>query len=165
MLVDVCQTASIVSAQLCKAAGGDRTARESPIRRCVYSEPQIASVGLTEPQARATAREVRVGRYLFRNNGKAIAAGDTDGFIKVLFDADSDRLLRAHLIGPEVTELVQGFVIAMTLGATGVDLIDCASLTPLCPRSCMRRSSPLMAYRCTCRAPRCRTQGDRRPRR
>jgi dihydrolipoamide dehydrogenase len=108
-----------------KAAGVDRTARESPIRRCVYSEPQIASVGLTEPQARATARDVRVGRYLFRNNGKAIAAGDTDGFIKVLFDADSDRLLGAHLIGPEVTELVQGFVIAMTLGATGVDLIDC----------------------------------------
>jgi Pyridine nucleotide-disulphide oxidoreductase, dimerisation domain len=56
-------------------------------------------------------------RYLFRNNGKAIAAGDTDGFIKVLFDADSDRLLGAHLIGPEVTELVQGFVTAMTLGA------------------------------------------------
>jgi dihydrolipoyl dehydrogenase len=91
----------------------------------VYSEPQIASVGLTEPQARATAREVRVGRYAFRNNGKAIAAGDTDGFVKVLFDADSDRLIGAHLIGPEVTELVQGFVIAMTVGATGVDLIDC----------------------------------------
>jgi dihydrolipoamide dehydrogenase len=106
-------------------AGVHRTARESPIPRCVYSEPQIASVGLTEAQARATARQVRVGRYLFRNNGKAVAAGDTDGFIKVLFDADSDQLLGAHLIGPEVTELVQGFVIAMTLGATGVDLIDC----------------------------------------
>ena len=99
-------------------AGGQRTGRESPVPRCVYSEPQIASVGLTEPQARATAREVRIGRYLFRNNGKAIAAGDTDGFVKVLFDADSDRLLGAHLIGPEVTELIQGFVIAMTLGAT-----------------------------------------------
>ena len=106
-------------------AGGQRTGRESPVPRCVYSEPQIASVGLTEPQARATAREVRIGRYLFRNNGKAIAAGDTDGFVKVLFDADSDRLLGAHLIGPEVTELIQGFVIAMTLGATGVGLIDC----------------------------------------
>jgi dihydrolipoamide dehydrogenase len=106
-------------------AGVDRTARESPVPRCVYSEPQVASVGLTEPQARATAREVRVGRYAFRNNGKAIAAGDTDGFVKVLFDTDSDRLIGAHLIGPEVTELVQGFVIAMTVGATGADLIDC----------------------------------------
>jgi dihydrolipoamide dehydrogenase len=106
-------------------AGAHRTTRESPVPRCVYSEPQIAAVGLTEPQARATAREVRVGKYLFRNNGKAIAAGDTDGFVKTLFDADSDRLLGAHLIGPEVTELVQGFVIAMTLGATGADLIEC----------------------------------------
>ena len=78
----------------------------------------VSRLVLAEPQARATAREVRVGRYAFRNNGKAIAAGDADGFIKVLFDADSDRLLGAQLIGPEVTELVQGFVIAMTLGAT-----------------------------------------------
>jgi dihydrolipoamide dehydrogenase len=106
-------------------AGVAKPARDAAVPRCVYAEPQVAAVGLTEAQARAASHDIRIGRFLFRNNGKAIASGDVDGFVKTIFDAQSDRLLGAHLIGPEVTELVQGFVIALTLGATGADLMDC----------------------------------------
>jgi dihydrolipoamide dehydrogenase len=106
-------------------AGVAKPARDAAVPRCVYAEPQVAVVGLTEAQARAASHDIRIGRFLFRNNGKAIASGDVDGFVKTIFDAQSDRLLGAHLIGPEVTELVQGFVIALTLGATGADLMDC----------------------------------------
>lgn len=90
----------------------------SPIPVCTYSQPQIASVGLTEAQAVAAGLPIKVGRYAFRNNGKAIVSGDTDGFIKTLFHTETGELIGAHLIGAEVTEMVQGFVIAMTLNAT-----------------------------------------------
>jgi len=75
----------------------------APIPGCTYSEPQIASVGLTEAQAREGAREVKVGRFPFRVNGKAIAAGSTEGFVKTVFDAKTGALLGAHMIGHEVT--------------------------------------------------------------
>ncbi|WP_339929288.1 dihydrolipoyl dehydrogenase [uncultured Brevundimonas sp.] len=94
----------------------------SPIAGCTYSQPQIASVGLTEQGAREAKREVKVGRFPFKVNGKAIAAGDTDGFVKTIFDAKTGALIGAHMIGAEVTEMIQGFVTAITLEATEEDL-------------------------------------------
>jgi dihydrolipoamide dehydrogenase len=90
---------------------------------CTYSHPQIASVGLTETRARQAGHEVKVGRFPFIGNGKAIAMGDSDGLIKTVFDAKTGELLGAHLIGPEVTELIQGYVVAKTLETTEADLI------------------------------------------
>jgi dihydrolipoamide dehydrogenase len=94
----------------------------SPIPGCTYANPQVASVGLTEAAARAAGREVKVGRFPFRVNGKAIAAGETEGFIKTVFDAKTGALIGAHMIGAEVTEMVQGFVLAITMEATEVEL-------------------------------------------
>ena len=94
----------------------------SPIPGCTYTDPQVASVGLTEALAKEQGLEPKVGRFPFRVNGKAIAAGDTDGFIKTVFDGKTGALIGAHLIGHEVTEMVQGFAIAMTLEATEEDL-------------------------------------------
>ncbi len=94
----------------------------SPIPGCTYSTPQIASIGLTEAAAKAKGLEVKVGRFPFRANGKAIAAGETEGFVKTVFDAKTGALIGAHMIGGEVTEKIQGFAIAMTLEATEEDL-------------------------------------------
>ncbi len=95
----------------------------APIPGCTYSEPQIASVGLTEAQAKEGGREVKVGRFPFRVNGKAIAAGATEGFVKTVFDAKTGALIGAHMIGHEVTEMIQGYAIAMTLEATEAELM------------------------------------------
>ena len=85
---------------------------------CTYTNPQIASVGLTESQAREKNYEIRVGRFPFMGNGKAIALGEPDGLVKTIFDAKTGELLGAHLIGAEVTELIQGFVIGKVCEAT-----------------------------------------------
>jgi dihydrolipoamide dehydrogenase len=95
----------------------------APIPGCTYAQPQIASVGLTEAQARADGRAVKVGRFPFRVNGKAIASGETEGFVKTVFDADTGALIGAHMIGAEVTEMIQGFALAMTLEATEAELM------------------------------------------
>jgi len=94
----------------------------APIPGCTYSTPQIASIGLTEAAAKAKGLEVKVGRFPFRANGKAIAAGETEGFVKTVFDAATGALVGAHMIGGEVTEQIQGFAIAMTMEATEEDL-------------------------------------------
>ncbi len=94
----------------------------SPIPGCTYSNPQVAAVGVTEGQAKAEGREVKVGRFPFRVNGKAIASGETEGFVKTIFDAKTGALIGAHMIGAEVTEMIQGFVLAMTLEATEAEL-------------------------------------------
>ncbi len=91
---------------------------------CTYCFPQIASVGLTELAARERGIDVRVGRFPFAGNGKAIALGDAEGFVKVVFDGDSGRLLGAHLVGAEVTELIHGYVVAMNLETTEEDLMQ-----------------------------------------
>lgn len=96
----------------------------SKIPGCTYSNPQIASVGLTESKAKEQGYEVRVGRFPFRGNGKAIALGEPEGLIKTVFDAKTGELLGAHLIGPEVTELVQGYTVARTLESTEAELIQ-----------------------------------------
>ena len=90
---------------------------------CTYCHPQIASVGLTEEKAKATGAELKVGRFPYLGNGKAIALGEPEGLVKTIFDAKSGRLLGAHLIGAEATELVQGFVVAMNLETTEEELI------------------------------------------
>lgn len=89
---------------------------------CTYSRPQIASVGMTEARAKASGHEVRVGRFPFLGNGKAIAMGEPEGMVKTVFDAKTGELLGAHMIGAEVTELIQGYVIARTLETTEVEL-------------------------------------------
>jgi dihydrolipoamide dehydrogenase len=103
-------------------AGINTPELDAPVPGCTYSAPQIASVGLTEAQAKAGGREVKVGRFPFRANGKAIAAGETEGFVKTVFDAKTGALLGGHMIGPEVTEMIQGFALAITLEATEAEL-------------------------------------------
>lgn len=90
---------------------------------CTYCSPQVASVGFTEAKAKAAGREVKVGRFPFIGNGKAIALGEPEGFVKTVFDAKTGELLGAHMIGPEVTELIQGYVIARTLETTEAELM------------------------------------------
>ena len=90
---------------------------------CTYCHPQIASVGLTEEAAKKAGHEVKVGRFPFIANGKAIALGETDGLVKTVFDAKTGQLLGAHMVGAEVTELIQGFVVAMGLETTEEELM------------------------------------------
>jgi dihydrolipoamide dehydrogenase len=90
---------------------------------CTYCRPQIASVGLTEARAKAEGHEVRVGRFPFIGNGKAIAMGEPEGMVKVVFDAKTGALLGAHMIGAEVTEMIQGYAIARTLETTEAELM------------------------------------------
>ena len=90
---------------------------------CTYSYPQIASVGLTEAQAQKEGYKITVGKFPFIGNGKAIALGEKEGFIKTIFDTSSGELLGAHMIGAEVTELIQGYVIGQALETTEDDLI------------------------------------------
>ncbi|MGB0794988.1 MAG: dihydrolipoyl dehydrogenase [Candidatus Puniceispirillaceae bacterium] len=97
--------------------------RAEQVPGCTYCRPQIASVGLTEAQAKAQKYDVKVGRFPFIGNGKAIALGDDEGFIKTVFDAKTGALLGAHMIGPEVTELIQGYAIAQTLETTETELM------------------------------------------
>lgn len=89
---------------------------------CTYCHPQIASVGLTEAKAKEAGKDIRVGRFPFVGNGKAIAQGEDQGMVKVIFDKKTGQLLGAHMVGHEVTELIQGFVVAMNLETTEEEL-------------------------------------------
>ena len=97
--------------------------RTERIPGCTYCHPQVASVGLTEAAAQEAGYDVRVGRFPFLANGKALALGDTTGLVKTVFDAETGELLGAHMVGPEVTELIQGFAIAQSLEATESELM------------------------------------------
>jgi dihydrolipoamide dehydrogenase len=90
---------------------------------CTYCRPQVASVGMTEAAAKEARREVRVGRFPFIGNGKAIALGEPEGMVKTVFDAKTGELLGAHMAGPEVTEMIQGYTIARTLESTEAELM------------------------------------------
>ena len=111
---------------------------------CTYCIPQIASLGLTERAAREAGYELRVGRYPYAANGKAIALGETDGLVKTVFDANTGALLGAHMIGAEVTELIQGFAIGKTLETTEAELI--ATIFPHPTLSEMMHESVLDAF-------------------
>jgi dihydrolipoamide dehydrogenase len=111
---------------------------------CTYCRPQVASIGLTEKAVKAAGREVRVGRFPFIGNGKAIALGEPEGFVKTIFDAKTGELLGAHMIGAEVTELIQGFAIAKTLETTEQELMR--TVFPHPTLSEMMHESVLAAY-------------------
>jgi dihydrolipoamide dehydrogenase len=112
---------------------------------CTYCMPQIASVGLTEAKAKAAGHEVRVGHFPYIGNGKAIALGEPEGMIKTVFDAKTGELLGAHMIGAEVTELIQGYTIAKTLETTEAELIE--TIFPHPTLSEMMHESVLDAYK------------------
>src|SRR5690606_37985625 len=90
---------------------------------CTYCHPQVASVGLTEAKAKEAGYDIRVGRFQFMANGKAVALGDDQGLVKTIFDKKTGQLLGAHMVGAEVTELIQGFVVAMNLETTEEELM------------------------------------------
>jgi dihydrolipoamide dehydrogenase len=111
---------------------------------CTYCNPQVASVGLTEAKAKEQGLQVKVGRFPFIGNGKAIALGEPEGMVKTIFHAKTGKLLGAHMVGAEVTELIQGFVIAMNLETTEAELIN--SVFPHPTLSEMMHESVLDAY-------------------
>jgi len=111
---------------------------------CTYCSPQIASVGLTEAKAKEAGRKVKVGRFPFLGNGKAIALGEDQGLVKTVFDADTGELLGAHMVGAEVTELIQGYTIAKTLETTEAELMH--TIFPHPTLSEMMHESVLDAY-------------------
>lgn len=118
--------------------------RADSIAGCTYCHPQIASVGMTEAQARDAGHDIKVGRFPFIGNGKAIALGEADGFVKTVFDAATGELLGAHMIGAEVTELIQGYVIGRQLETTEEDLMH--TVFPHPTLSEMMHESVLDAY-------------------
>ena len=111
---------------------------------CTYSNPQIASVGLTEAKAKEQGYEVKVGRFPFIGNGKAIALGEPEGLVKTVFDARTGELLGAHMIGAEVTELIQGYTVAKTLETTEAELMHTIFAHPTLSE--MMHESVLAAY-------------------
>ncbi|WP_174280376.1 dihydrolipoyl dehydrogenase [Sphingomonas bacterium] len=128
-----------------KIAGGDPHPFETwNIAGCTYSRPQVASVGFTEAKARERGHEVRVGKFPFIGNGKAIALGEADGFVKTVFDAKTGELLGAHMVGAEVTELIQGYVVARQLETTEAELAE--TIFPHPTLSEMMHESVLGAY-------------------
>ncbi|MEX0731003.1 MAG: dihydrolipoyl dehydrogenase [Aquisalimonadaceae bacterium] len=106
------------------AGGSPSPVEPTDIPRCTYSQPQIASVGLTEEQARAHGRRVKVGRFPFQASGKALAQGEPQGLVKTIFDDATGELLGAHMIGADVTELIHGYTVSRTLETTGQELMD-----------------------------------------
>ena len=111
---------------------------------CTYCRPQVASVGLTEARAKEAGHSVKVGRFPFPGNGKAIALGETEGFVKTVFDAATGELLGAHMIGAEVTELIQGFTVGKTAELVETDFIN--TVFPHPTLSEMMHESVLAAY-------------------
>src|SRR3954468_11519530 len=117
---------------------------KSMIPGCTYCTPQIASVGITEQAAKEKKLEVRVGRFPFAGNGKAIALGEDQGMVKVIFDKKTGQLLGAHMVGAEVTELIQGYVVAMNLETTEEELMH--TIFPHPTLSEMMKEAVLDAY-------------------
>ena len=111
---------------------------------CTYSRPQVASVGLTEARAKQEGYEVKVGKFPFIGNGKAIALGEAEGFVKTVFDAKTGELLGAHMIGAEVTELIEGFTVAKQLETTELELMETTFPHPTLSE--MMHESVLSAY-------------------
>jgi dihydrolipoamide dehydrogenase len=126
------------------AGGHPHPVKPEAIAGCTYCHPQIASVGLTEAKAKDQGFNIRVGRFPFIGNGKAIALGEQEGMIKTIFDASTGELLGAHMVGAEVTELIQGYVIGRQLETTEEDLMN--TVFPHPTLSEMMHESVLDAY-------------------
>ena len=118
--------------------------KKSNIPGCTYCTPQVASVGLTEKAAKEKGYALKVGRFPFIGNGKAIALGEPEGFVKTIFDAKTGELLGAHMVGAEVTELIQGYVIAKTMETTEAELMHTIFAHPTLSE--MMHESVLAAY-------------------
>ena len=112
----------VIVAEKIAGVKGVHPLNTSNVAGCTYCWPQVASVGMTEAKAKETGRKIKVGKFPFIGNGKAIAMGEADGLIKTVFDAETGELLGAHMIGAEVTELIQGYVIAKTGELTDQEL-------------------------------------------
>ena len=106
------------------AGGHPHPIKPNSIAGCTYCHPQVASVGLTEAKAKEAGYQVKVGRFPFIGNGKAIALGEPEGMVKTVFDAKNGELLGAHMVGAEVTELIQGYVVGRTLETTEAELME-----------------------------------------
>ena len=115
----------------------DRTVDYSTIPGCTYTEPGVASVGLTEKAAREAGHEVRIGKFPFQFSGRALAAGETDGFVKLVFDAKYGELLGAHLIGAMATEMISELVMAKKLEATEEEILHAMHPHPTFSESIM----------------------------
>jgi dihydrolipoamide dehydrogenase len=114
------------------------------IAGCTYCHPQVASVGYTEAKAKELGYDIKVGRFPFIGNGKAIALGEAEGMVKTIFDAKTGEVLGAHMIGAEVTELIQGYVVGRQLETTEEDLMN--TVFPHPTLSEMMHESVLDAY-------------------
>jgi dihydrolipoamide dehydrogenase len=126
------------------AGGHPHPMDKANIPGCTYSRPQVASVGLTEAKAKEAGHKVKVGKFPFIGNGKAIALGEAEGFIKTVFDEATGELLGAHMVGAEVTELIQGYVVARTLETTEAELTETVFAHPTLSE--MMHESVLSAY-------------------
>ncbi|MFN3526765.1 MAG: dihydrolipoyl dehydrogenase [Paracoccus sp. (in: a-proteobacteria)] len=126
------------------AGGHPHPIKPGSIAGCTYCHPQIASVGLTEARAKEQGLDIKVGRFPFIGNGKAIALGEPEGMVKTIFDAKTGELLGAHMVGAEVTELIQGYVIGRQLETTEADLME--TVFPHPTLSEMMHESVLDAY-------------------
>jgi dihydrolipoamide dehydrogenase len=111
---------------------------------CTYCNPQVASVGLTEAKAKEAGYKIKVGRFPFIGNGKAIALGEPEGLVKTIFDVNTGELLGAHMVGAEVTEMIQGYVVAKTMETTEAELMS--TVFPHPTLSEMMHESVLQAY-------------------
>ena len=134
----------VMVAELIAGRNDVHPVRPSAIAGCTYCHPQVASVGMTEAQAKEAGHKVKVGHFPFIGNGKAIALGEDQGMIKTVFDAGTGELLGAHMVGAEVTELIQGYVVARTLETTEAELME--SVFPHPTLSEMMHESVLDAY-------------------
>ncbi|MCC5962324.1 MAG: dihydrolipoyl dehydrogenase [Rhodobacteraceae bacterium] len=126
------------------AGGHPHAVDPDAIAGCTYCHPQVASVGLTEAKAKEAGHKIKVGRFPFIGNGKAIALGESEGMIKTVFDAQTGELLGAHMVGAEVTELIQGYVVGRTLETTEQELMN--TVFPHPTLSEMMHESVLDAY-------------------
>ncbi len=126
------------------ADGNPHPVKPESIAGCTYCQPQIASVGYTEAKAKDLGYDIQVGRFPFAGNGKAIALGEAEGMIKTIFDAKTGELLGAHMVGAEVTELIQGYVVGRALETTEADLMN--TVFPHPTLSEMMHESVLDAY-------------------
>lgn len=134
----------VMVAELIAGKNNVHPVKPESIAGCTYCHPQVASVGYTEEKAKAAGYKINVGRFPFVGNGKAIALGEPEGMVKTIFDAKTGELLGAHMIGAEVTELIQGYVVGRTLETTEEDLMN--TVFPHPTLSEMMHESVLDAY-------------------
>ena len=134
----------VMVAELVAGKGNPHPIKPEEIAGCTYCHPQVASVGYTEAKAKELGFYIKVGRFPFIGNGKAIALGETEGMVKTIFDAKTGELLGAHMVGAEVTEMIQGYVVGRKLETTEADLME--TVFPHPTLSEMMHESVLDAY-------------------